>query len=36
MQLLRAIESNTADSLTVRELRKKIKQEERLEQNAGR
>lgn len=36
MQLLRAIESNTADSLTVRELRKKIKQEERLEQNASR
>ena len=36
MQLLRAIESNTADSLTVRELRKKIKQEERMEQNASR
>lgn len=36
MQLLRAIENNTADSLTVRELRKKIKQEERLEQNASR
>lgn len=36
IQLLRAIESNTADSLTVRELRKKIKQEERLEQNASR
>lgn len=36
MQILRAIESNTADSLTVRELRKKIKQEERMEQNASR
>lgn len=36
VQLLRAIESNTADSLTVRELRKKIKQEERMEQNASR
>lgn len=36
IQLLRAIESNTADSLTVRELRKKIKQEERMEQNASR
>ena len=36
VRLLRAIESNTADSLTVRELRREIRQQERLEQNASR
>ena len=36
VRLLRAIESNTADSLTVRKLRREIRQQERLEQNASR
>ena len=36
LALLREIRDNTADSLTVRELRKEIKHQERLEANAGR